>query len=131
MNCHNLRFLYHVFFTTKFHQANEAITGGYREAKRIIESELGVPIDEIFQTFDESLPCLGPGNIFILPDNVICYLDFAMMGRISQKSREDFMDMVAGLYRPFRLFGGRGDGLLAAGFNHEAGEDVKVVSTYV
>ena len=36
-----------------------------------------------------------PGNIFILPDNVICYLDFGMMGRISRKSREDFVDMVA------------------------------------
>ncbi len=35
-----------------------------------------------------------PGNIFILLDNVICYLDFGMMGRISRKSREDFVDMV-------------------------------------
>ena len=34
-----------------------------------------------------------PGNIFVLPDNVICYLDFGMMGRINLKSREDFADL--------------------------------------
>lgn len=35
-----------------------------------------------------------PGNIFILPGNVICYLDFGMMGRITRKEREDFADLV-------------------------------------
>ncbi len=35
-----------------------------------------------------------PGNIFILPDNVICFLDFGMMGRVDLKSREDFVDLV-------------------------------------
>lgn len=35
-----------------------------------------------------------PGNIFILPDNIICFLDFGMMGRISTKEREDFADLV-------------------------------------
>ncbi|MBW1976272.1 MAG: AarF/ABC1/UbiB kinase family protein [Deltaproteobacteria bacterium] len=34
-----------------------------------------------------------PGNIFILPGNVICYLDFGMMGRIGRKSRENFADL--------------------------------------
>jgi ubiquinone biosynthesis protein len=31
-----------------------------------------------------------PGNIFILPHNVICFIDFGMMGRIGQQEREDF-----------------------------------------
>lgn len=35
-----------------------------------------------------------PGNILILPDNVICYLDFGMMGRIDRLSRENFADLV-------------------------------------
>ncbi len=35
-----------------------------------------------------------PGNIFILPDNVICYLDFGMVGRITRQEREDFIDIV-------------------------------------
>jgi len=35
-----------------------------------------------------------PGNIFILPDNVVCYLDFGMMGRVDRYAREDFADIV-------------------------------------
>jgi len=35
-----------------------------------------------------------PGNIFILPDNLICFLDFGMMGRLSRQNREDFTDLV-------------------------------------
>jgi ubiquinone biosynthesis protein len=35
-----------------------------------------------------------PGNIFILPNTIICFLDFGMMGRISGQEREDFTDLV-------------------------------------
>jgi len=35
-----------------------------------------------------------PGNIFILPNNVICFIDLGMMGRIGQQEREDFTDFV-------------------------------------
>jgi len=35
-----------------------------------------------------------PGNIFILPDNVICLLDFGMMGRLSRRDCEDFTDLI-------------------------------------
>ena len=35
-----------------------------------------------------------PGNIFILPDNILCYIDFGMMGRIDLKTREDFADLI-------------------------------------
>ena len=38
-----------------------------------------------------------PGNIFILPNNVVCFLDFGMMGRISKNEREDFTDFVTSL----------------------------------
>jgi len=35
-----------------------------------------------------------PGNIFILPDNITCFLDFGLMGRISRNDREDFTDLM-------------------------------------
>jgi ubiquinone biosynthesis protein len=35
-----------------------------------------------------------PGNLFVLPDNVICLLDFGMTGTIDQQTREDFVDLV-------------------------------------
>jgi len=35
-----------------------------------------------------------PGNILVLPNNVVCFIDFGMMGRISQQEREDFTDFV-------------------------------------
>lgn len=38
-----------------------------------------------------------PGNIFILPDNVICYLDYGMMGRIDRKAREDCAELMYAL----------------------------------
>jgi len=38
-----------------------------------------------------------PGNIFILPGNVVCYLDFGMMGFIDRQSREHLADMVYAL----------------------------------
>ncbi|MDL1955555.1 MAG: AarF/UbiB family protein [Candidatus Desulfofervidus auxilii] len=30
-----------------------------------------------------------PGNIFVLPDNVICFLDYGMMGRIDEEIKEN------------------------------------------
>jgi ubiquinone biosynthesis protein len=35
-----------------------------------------------------------PGNIFALPNNVICMLDFGMAGVVDRKTREDFVDLV-------------------------------------
>ena len=35
-----------------------------------------------------------PGNIFILPDHVICLLDFGMMGIVDRRTRELFVDLV-------------------------------------
>ena len=40
-----------------------------------------------------------PGNVFIMPDNVICYLDFGMMGRVDRYAREHFADIVYGYVR--------------------------------
>jgi ubiquinone biosynthesis protein len=40
-----------------------------------------------------------PGNICILPGNVICYLDFGMMGYIDRRSMETFADIIIGYVR--------------------------------
>lgn len=35
-----------------------------------------------------------PGNIFVLPGNVICLVDFGMTGAVNRQTREDFVDLV-------------------------------------
>ena len=40
-----------------------------------------------------------PGNVFVLPGNVLCYLDFGMMGSIDWQTREDFADLVYSVTR--------------------------------
>jgi len=35
-----------------------------------------------------------PGNIFVLPGNVICLLDFGMSGAVDRRTREDFVDLL-------------------------------------
>jgi ubiquinone biosynthesis protein len=35
-----------------------------------------------------------PGNIFVLPDNVICLLDFGMTDSIDRQNREEFVDLI-------------------------------------
>jgi ubiquinone biosynthesis protein len=38
-----------------------------------------------------------PGNIFILPDNIICLVDFGMTGAVNREIREDFVDLIDGV----------------------------------
>ena len=38
---------------------------------------------------------LHPGNIFVLPNNVICPVDFGIMGYVDQYSRDVFIDLIA------------------------------------
>jgi ubiquinone biosynthesis protein len=40
-----------------------------------------------------------PGNVFVLPDNVICYVDFGMMGRLDLDTRERFAELIMGVVR--------------------------------
>ncbi len=40
-----------------------------------------------------------PGNIFVLPRNVICLIDFGMMGAVDRSTREIFVKLVDGLMR--------------------------------
>jgi len=38
-----------------------------------------------------------PGNIFVLPDQVICMLDFGMVGRLGQDLKEQLLDLLQAL----------------------------------
>ncbi len=38
-----------------------------------------------------------PGNIFILPENIICLIDFGMTGSVNLETREDFVDLIDGI----------------------------------
>lgn len=40
-----------------------------------------------------------PGNIFILPGNVICLLDFGMVGVVDRATREEFVDLISSIVR--------------------------------
>jgi ubiquinone biosynthesis protein len=40
-----------------------------------------------------------PGNIFVLPDNVICLLDFGMMGAVDRSTREVFVNLIDSVVR--------------------------------
>ena len=40
-----------------------------------------------------------PGNLFILPGNVVCFIDFGQMGRLSRRDQEDFTALVLSLLR--------------------------------
>jgi ubiquinone biosynthesis protein len=38
-----------------------------------------------------------PGNIFFLPGNVVCFIDFGQMGRLLFKDRESFIELVGSI----------------------------------
>ena len=40
-----------------------------------------------------------PGNIFVLPGNVICLIDFGMVGSVDRKTREIFVDLIDSVVR--------------------------------
>ncbi len=40
-----------------------------------------------------------PGNIYVLPGNVICFIDFGMMGRVSLKERQQFSRLLIQVMR--------------------------------
>jgi len=40
-----------------------------------------------------------PGNILVLPDNVICLLDYGMMGTLAGRNKERLGDLIAGIVR--------------------------------
>jgi ubiquinone biosynthesis protein len=76
----------------------DKLRGGDYDCRVLAERGADLMMAQIFEYgFFHADP--HPGNIFILPDNVICYLDFGMMGRISREERERFADLLLAVVR--------------------------------
>lgn len=66
------------------------------DLKIIAERGANLVMEQIFvHGFFHSDP--HPGNILVMKDNVICFIDFGQMGRLSIKDREEFTDFVLNL----------------------------------
>ncbi len=67
-----------------------------RDLKLIAERGANLVMEQIFiHGFFHADP--HPGNILVLPDDVICFIDFGQMGRLNLKDREEFTDLVLNL----------------------------------
>lgn len=63
------------------------------DRKKIAKQGLVLIMEQIFvHGFFHADP--HPGNVFVLPDNVLCYIDFGMMGRLNLETREYFADLI-------------------------------------
>jgi ubiquinone biosynthesis protein len=68
------------------------------DKKLIAERVVGLVLKQAFDNgFFHADP--HPGNIFVLSDNVICMVDFGMMGIVDRRTREDFIDLIDSVVR--------------------------------
>ncbi len=66
------------------------------DRKQVAENGASSILKQIFEYgFFHADP--HPGNIFVLPDNVIAPIDFGIMGRIDDEMREDLLDILRGI----------------------------------
>lgn len=66
------------------------------DRKQVAENGVKSILKQIFEYgFFHADP--HPGNIFVLPDNVIAPIDFGMMGRIDDEMREDLLNILRGI----------------------------------
>ncbi len=76
----------------------ETLRGGNYDCRLLAARGADLMMAQIFEFgFFHADP--HPGNIFVLPENTICYLDFGMMGRISRQERERFADLLLAVVR--------------------------------
>ena len=63
------------------------------DAKVLADRVVGLVLKQAFDHgFFHADP--HPGNIFVLADNVICLVDFGMMGTVDRRTREGFVDLI-------------------------------------
>ncbi len=63
------------------------------DKKVITDRVIGLMLKQAFEHgFFHADP--HPGNIFVLPENVICLVDFGMMGLVDRATREEFVDLI-------------------------------------
>jgi ubiquinone biosynthesis protein len=70
---------------------------GY-DCSLITERGADVLLEQIF-TFGFFHADPHPGNVFVLPGNVICLLDFGMMGAVDRNTRESFVSLVESIIK--------------------------------
>ena len=64
----------------------------------IAERGVNLVMEQLFQHgFFHADP--HPGNLFILPGNVVCFIDFGQMGRLSRQDKEDFTALILSLVK--------------------------------
>lgn len=74
------------------------LAAGGHDPKRIAERGADLILRQVFvHGFFHADP--HPGNIFVLPGDVVCLIDFGMVGRIGRRKRYDFADLVAHVVR--------------------------------
>lgn len=74
-------------------QQNPALREKY-DLEKIAEHGVNSLLHQIFIAgFFHADP--HPGNILILPDNRLCFIDFGMMGRIAQRERRTFLKTIS------------------------------------
>jgi len=76
----------------------EALREGGYDLELIADRGADLILEQIFEHgFFHADP--HPGNILILPDNVICFLDYGMMGTLTGRYREHLGSLVVGIVR--------------------------------
>ena len=76
----------------------EALDRAGYDCKLITDRGADVVLRQIF-TFGFFHADPHPGNIFVLPDNVICLLDFGMIGAVDRGTREAFVALIDSVVR--------------------------------
>jgi ubiquinone biosynthesis protein len=81
----------------KASRLDELVAGG-RDRRELSERIADLVMKQIFvHGFFHADP--HPGNVQILPDGRVCFLDFGMMGFLDLRTREAFVDLVWGIAR--------------------------------
>ena len=74
----------------------EALKAAGRDLPLVAERGAMLVMEQIFvHGFFHADP--HPGNIFIMPGNVVCFVDFGQMGRLSRREREDVTNLIVHL----------------------------------
>jgi ubiquinone biosynthesis protein len=74
----------------------EEIEGAGLDRKLIVTRGANLLLEQIFDHgFFHADP--HPGNIFVLRNNIICLLDFGMMGTVDLRTREEFVELLDGI----------------------------------
>jgi len=76
----------------------DALTNANLNLELIADRGADLILKQIFEhAFFHADP--HPGNILVLPDNVICLLDYGMTGTLTERNREYLGDLIAGIIR--------------------------------